>query len=222
MPNENSQAAPEEQVTTQGAQVPGQTTEQVSTPAEPQKERTLTLEDVQREATRIAQSLVAKGENRINQRIQEQFSALEMSKKALGLSDEQVAQAKQKIVTDAFTASEPETTGEQPGNPPAVSVDQAIQYLNDQITAVFDVEGTTVNPSDPESKIIQEAMDRSWNDRNGLAIILGAARKAATTKAQREASQKETAASRVISGGGNGPGEQSAASAQDYWNKAHK
>src|SRR5689334_22701689 len=104
MPEPTSQAAQPEPVTPAGAQVPEFAPETGSTPAaEPQTEqKPLTLEDYRKiareEATRIAQSQVAKGESRIQKQIQEKFDALEKTKTTLKLSDDQVKQAKQDIV----------------------------------------------------------------------------------------------------------------------------
>jgi hypothetical protein len=170
------------------------------------------------EATRIAQSQVAKGENRINERIQAQFAALNLNKQALGLTEEQVTQAKQRIVTDAFTVEEAPTSAT-----PAPDVDQAIQYLNAEIGNVFAQVGTNVTPADPEFQKLQATVDAAWNDPQGLTKILLAAQNAASTKAQRVAALQETAAARVVGGGGQSitPGN-SADSAHNLWENAYK
>ena len=227
MPEETSKATPPEQVTPTGAQVPESTTSEVSTQAEPQTEqKPLTLEDVQRvareEATRIAQSQVAKGENRIEKRIQEQLAALNASKGVLGLSDQQIEQAKQKIVTEAYTTPEPqtETPTSEPGAKP--DVDQAIQYMNAEIENVFAEVGTSVTSADPEFKDLQAVIDAAWNDSKGLVKILRAADKAATAKAGRLQASKETAPARVVSSGPTSSGQVPASNAHDAWEQAYK
>lgn len=203
MPDVNSQAAQVEQVIQPGAQVP-ESTPTGNTQTEPQTESAPTLEDYRKiareEAVRAAQSQVAKGENRINLRIQEQFAALTLNKAALGLSDDQVAQAKEKIYRDVmFSAEEPQTSASQ-----TPDVDQAIRYMNAEIDNVFAEVGTSVTSADPEFKDLQKVIDTAWNDPRGLTKIIRAADKAATAKAGRIASQNGNAQARVIGGGAQG------------------
>lgn len=224
MPIENSQAATPELVTPQAAQVPEQAPN-TSAQTEPQTEEPINrevVEQIAREvATRIAQSQVAKGENRINEVIQNKFKALEESKGALNLSDDQVAQARQKIVVDAYSAVE-----ETPTNVPAQSpdVDQAIQFMNAEIGNVFAEIGTSVTKADPEFADLQKAVNDSWNDPRGLVKILRAAEKAATAKAERTAKQQENAQARVVSGGGEATtgGVSAGATGRELLSQAYK
>lgn len=229
MQPDNSQAAPQEPVTPSSAQGSEPITPtQVNPPTEPQTETPPTLEDYRKiareEATRIAQSQVAKGETRIQKLITDKFAALEQTKDTLGLSADQVAQAKQKIVTEAYSSppsGEPPTTQAEP--PASSDADQAIQFMNAQIANVFEEVGTSVIKSDPEFAEIQKVVDASWNDPKGLSKILLAANKAATTKAARLQSQQGTAAARITAGGqpsgGQAPRPTSAHSA---WDQAYK
>lgn len=199
-----SQAAQPGEVNPASVQVPESTAQGASAqPQEPQKEqRPLTIEDVQREATRIAQSMVAKGENRIQKQIQEKFAALEATKKVLNLTDEQVKRAKQDIVTEAY-AAEPQgesVTTDGPGANP--EVDQAIQYLNAQIDGVFADVGEKITPADPEMKELQAVIDAAWNDPNGLVKIIRTADRLANAKKVRLQKQAETAPARIVGGGG--------------------
>lgn len=205
MPTDNSQATPPELVTPTGVEVPETAAQEASTQPEPQTETPLTPELVRQmareEATRIAQSQVAKGENRIQKLIQEKFTALDKTKETLGLSPEQVTQAKQKIVTEAYSSTEEETQETTPPTSPA-NVEQAIQYMNAQITNVFDEVGTSVTKADPEFKDLQKVVDESWNDQKGLAKILLATQRAATAKAARLQRNSQGAAARVVGGSG--------------------
>jgi len=202
MPDVNSQAALDGQVSPSSVPVP-ESTPAGNTQTEPQKETAPTLEEyraiAREEALRAAQSQVAKGENRINQRIQEGFAALNLNKAVLGYSDEQVAQAKQKIINNAFTAEEAPTSA-----PQAPDADQAIRYMNAEIENVFAEVGTSATSADPEFKDLQAAIDQAWNDPRGLTKIIRAADKAATAKAGRIASQQKNASARVIGGGAQG------------------
>jgi hypothetical protein len=228
MPEEISQAAQTGAVQPAGAQVPEPTTAQVSTQTEPRtEEKPLTIDEMRRiaveEATRIAQSQVAKGENRIEKRIQEQVAALKLNAGVLGLSEEQVTQAKQKIVTEAYTA-EPPQAGAPTSDPNAApDVERAIQFMNAEIGNVFAEVGTSVTSADPEFKELQGTIDRAWNDPKGLTKILLAASKAASAKAGRIASQQENAQARVVSGGGESTtgGVSSSASGRDLLSDAY-
>lgn len=201
MSNEISQAEPVEIITPE-AEVQ-ETVPEGDAPAEPQTEKPLTTEDYRRiareEATKVAQSQVAKGENRINQRIQEKFGALEESKGVLKLSDEQVQQARRDIVTDAYSepAAQSQAGAQSPvdGNP--------IQVLNGYLGAVFEEVGVVVTANDPEFKKLQDAIDEAWtiDGPQGLVKVQRAAIKAAESKAARLEAQKKNAAARVAGGG---------------------
>jgi hypothetical protein len=209
MQPDNSQAAPIESVTPSSAQVQEPITPTpVETPAEPQKETPLTLEDYRKiareEATKIAQSQVAKGENRIQKLIQDKFAALNQTKDTLGLTDDQVKQAQQKIVTEAYASPEETPKTNQPETPETPDTDQAIQYMNAQITSVFRKAGQTVTKADPEFEDLQKAVDASWNNEDGLVEILLAANEAATKKAARLQASSRNASARVAGGGGSG------------------
>ena len=224
---DTSQATPPESVTPTSAQVQEPITPtQVETPAEPQKETPLTLEDYRKiareEATKIAQSQVAKGEGRIQKLIQAKFEALNQTKDTLGLTEDQVKQAQQKIVTEAYSSTEepPKTTQSTPEAPDA---DQAIQFMNAQITRVFGKVGQTVTKADPEFVELQKAVDASWNNEDGLVEILLAANEAATKKAIRLQASSRNAAARVTSGGQTSGGQvQQPTSAHDAWEVAYK
>jgi hypothetical protein len=229
MPEPTSQAAQPEPVTPEGAQVPEFTPTQGGTqPQEPQKETPLTTEQIaaiekiaDQRATRIAQSQVAKGETRIQRLIQDKFTALETTRGTLGLSEEQVAQAKQKIVTEAYSSTEEPPTA-QAAPPASPDTDEAIQFMNAQIANVFDEVGTSITKSDPEFAELQKVIDASWSDPKGLTKILRAADKAATTKAARLQSQQQTAAARVTTGGQpGGQATQQPKSAHSAWENAY-
>lgn len=236
MPEDISQAVPPEPVAPSSTQVQETITPQVNPPIEPQTETPLlTPEQIaaiekiaDQRAARIAQSQSAKSENRIQKLIQEKFAALNATKDTLGLSDDQVKQAQQKIVTEAY-ASPPAEGSEtpatnQPETTATTDADQAISYMNAQIQNVFDEVGATVTKADPEFAELQKAVDAAWNDPKGLVKILRAADKAATTKAARLQASSKTAAARVVSGGqpsGGGQAQQPA-SAHDAWEVAYK
>jgi len=123
---------------------------------EPQKETPLTLDQIRgiarEEATRIAQSQVAKGENRIQGYIQQQIAALQQTKTLLGLSDQQVAAAQDKIIRDAYTqqidgAGQPtaQQYQQQPEMHPAIEA----------ALAMMEAQGTIVEEGDPEFESIR-------------------------------------------------------------------
>jgi len=200
MPDDISQALPEGQLEVEVQE----TTPEQETQPEPQTEKPLTLEDVRKllrdEVTPIIQSQVAKGENRIERRIQERFAALDQNKGALRLTDEQVATAQQEIIREeqmnAYKPANPQTNGEaQPDFDP----NGAERFVTDQIEQVFRKHGDRVTPNDAEFKIIEAA----WNDPNGsLADTLLAVNEATQKMVTRKAQQRKNADVRVVGGGG--------------------
>lgn len=204
MPDDISQAKPEEAITPE-AEVQETDTEEVITPEEPQKEKPLTREEyraiAREEATRAAQSHVAKGENRINQRIKEELAALEKSRGVLKLTDDQVEKARNDIVVKAYAEpDEPQASGLQ-GQPPTDEIiRQQAEFVYGQINATFKDVGTEVTPNDAEFKMIEAAL----NDPQGsIAKTIRATVKAAEAKAARLEAQRKNAAARVVGGGGN-------------------
>lgn len=229
MPEPTSQATPQEPVTPEGVQVPEFTPETGSPQPEPQTEKPPTLEDFRRiareEATRVAQSQVAKGETRIRKEIQEKFAALDQTRSTLNLSDQQVAEARQKIVAEVYSSTdEEEPPTEQPQPQVESDVDQAIQFMNAQIGIVFAEAGQSVTKTDPEFPDLQKAINAAWSDPNGLAKILTAAHKAAIAKTTRLQRTQQTAAGRVIGGGQpiSGQVQPQVGSSLEVWEDAYK
>jgi len=229
MSEPTSQAAPQEPVTPESAQVPEFTPEATgSTPAEPQTEqKPLTLEDYRRiareEATKISQSQVAKGESRIRKEIQAKFDALEQTRSTLQLSDDQVAQAKQKIVAEAYSSKDEEPPTEQQQTDVETETDDPIHYMNTQLKIVFDNAGQLITRTDPEFGELQQTINQAWTDPNGLTTILLAANRLANAKATRLRAREHTAAGRVVGGGQPSSGQAPpASSAHDAWENAYK
>lgn len=86
---------------------------------------------------------------------------------------------------------------------------------------VFAEAGAIVTPNDPEWKGLQEVLDKTWNDPQGLPKVLVAATKAANAKAARTAAMQETAPARVGGGGTTTTGAAPAASAAELWQAAY-
>ena len=177
---------PEDQPTEQ--QTTSQTEE--STSQEPQN---LTADEYRKiareEAQRAAQSLVDKAEVRLTRKAQDQIKALEVSKATLGLTDKQVADAKQKIITDDLTAL--------PTQPSADS--QPVHPLLAATEKQFRKEGVAVEQTDPEFATIKSA----WEDPDGNEIQYAAAvAKAIADKKARTASATEKAKIRAAGTGG--------------------
>ena len=198
--------------------------EPLAPPEQPTETKPLTIADVERiaeeKATRIAQSMVDKAENRISRKAQEQIAAIDTSRQALGLSDEQVQQAKQRVIFDDLTAK---PTAEQASpapqtqtNQPAAEIDPVIQETLD----VFKAEGVTIDTSDPEYKTLEAIL----RDPNGNIYQY---RKALYTqieaKRSRVAAAQVTAPARVLSGGQQTTGEANlSGSAHDEWQNVYK
>ena len=98
---------------------------------------------------------------RLTRKAQNQIAALEMNKATLGLTDKQVAEAKQKIITDDLTTL--------PTQPSAES--QPVHPLLAATEKQFTKEGIRVDSTDAEFKAIKDA----WEDPNGNEIQYAAA-----------------------------------------------
>jgi hypothetical protein len=191
-----SAQAPAVEATPQAA--PASTTEQHKPEPTPQFDETALRKLAREEATRIAQSLVDKGESRITKQIQDRLAALEMTRGDLGLTDEDVERARQKIITNVMTAK-PEPA---PASAPAPSEVSEVNPVYAKTLQVFEEEGVTVEEGDPEFKEIMDA----WNDPKGSETkYLKAVYRAVSAKQQRTASQQEHAAARVSAPGTNAP-----------------
>ena len=197
MSNETSQAATSP--ASEEAKPAEQAAQKASVQEQAQKEATPNLEEYRKiareEATRIAQSQVAKGENRINQRIQEQFKALDMNQKVLGLSDKQVAEARKEIVANAYIEDEPE----QKANPPAQPESKTHPAVQ-RAYAFMEKKKTIVEESDPEfEKHIKSILTSGPNiDEDELLL---ATAEAVKEKNARLASDKEKAPVRAAQSG---------------------
>ena len=171
-------------------------------------------------ASRTAQSLVDKAEYRISQKAQDQIKALDLNQTVLGLNDQQVQEAKQKIVMNELTAKPQE---QPPSNPPVSQVPPVEEAIAAFVNDIFEVEGTTVTPADPEWKDLQAVIDATFNDPKGAVKVTKAAITAAAAKAQRVNSNSESAAARVLgSGGAQANGISADAPASGFWKRAYK
>ena len=200
--------------------------EPLGAPEQAVENKPLTIADVERiaeeKATRIAQSMVDKAEHRISKKAQDQIAAIDTSRQALGLSDEQVTQAKQRVIFDDLTAK---PTAEQASPAPQTQTTQAqTEPVHPAVAALWEIfadEGEEVVEADPEWK---EHIEKVWNDPNGtLPALRKAAYKATEAKRQRKATNQQQAPARVISGGQSQTDSAPPnPSARDYLQRAHK
>ena len=186
---------------------------------QPTETKPLTIEDVRAEATRIAQSFVDKAENRISAKAQEQINALKLTQGALGLTDEQVETAANKIVLNDLKAPRTEQASPAPQtqtNQPAQEIDPVIQETLD----VFKAEGVTIETTDPE----YEPLDAILRDPNGnIHQYRKALFAQIEVKRMRLANAQATAPARVLSGGQQTIGEANlSGSAHDEWQNVYK
>lgn len=193
--------------------------EPLVTPEQPTETKPLTIEDVRAEATRIAQSFVDKAENRISAKAQEQINALKLTQGALGLTDEQVETAANKIVLNDLKAPRTEQASSAPQtqtNQPAQAIDPVIQETLD----VFKSEGITIDTTDPEYK----PLDAILRDPNGnIHQYRKALFAQIEAKRTRVAASQATAPARVLSGGQQTTGEANlSGSAHDDWQNVYK
>lgn len=156
------------------------------------------------QATRISQSMVDKAESRISRKAQEQIKAVELSRSTLGLTDEQVMQAKQRILIDDMTATQSEqasftnpqrnTTQNQQAEQQSDELHPVIQETLD----TFEAEGISINDDDPEyaalEAILKQPEPNIFKYRQALY-------KQIETKRARITTNDANAAARVIGGG---------------------
>lgn len=222
MPDEISQAqaaqASAQPGATETTPPQGSTQQEAQTETQPNSEETM-RRIAREEANRIGQSLVAKGEARIQKRIQEQFRAPDLNKKVLGLTDDQVKQARQGIVAEAYAAEEPEqpqASGAQSDEPNLDDYPPAVQAA----LAMMEDAGVTVQEGDPEfTELIKPILDKG----NPGPSLLMATAKAIEKKQARTLQHTQAAPLRTpVPGSGAGTGTFTAKSANDYWNRAHK
>jgi hypothetical protein len=167
-------------------------------------------------ATRTAQSLVDKAEYRISKKAQDQIRALELNKQTLGLDDNQVMEAKQKIVMNDLTAP-PAAEGPASPQQPASGDQPEIDPVFAETLSYFNEQNVTVEEGDPEFKGIKTVLD---NPKASTFAYIAAVLKAVEAKKARVASQTESAPARVL-GGGETPGQATAASSHELWDKAY-
>lgn len=223
-----SQAA--EEPITPGEEVAETAPEQGSTHAQPQTEKPITRDEVlailretiPQAVMPMIQSQVAKGENRISQRINERLAAFEMNKGVLNLSPEAELQAKKAIIEEeqmnAYAQPEPQAQSGQAGTGSGEAADPGmiLQTIAQQAQAIG---GTEVTPNDKEWQNVQKVLDDpQGNPQLFFTAVLDASR----AKAARLAQQKSKAPGRVTgAGGGSTAGDAPAKSSDDYWKKAH-
>lgn len=221
-----------EELSGQQAQAPASAQPQTASATEPQSQEQKPLDEARvielatQIASRTAQSLVDKAEYRISQKAQAQIQALELNRSTLGLSDQQVQDAKQKIVMDDLTATQQGTQASQPaeleGQPTADSVTEA-QYIQGLFKGTES--GTEVTPNDPEWAEWQKVYQDNFNDPSMQAAsrVILATNKAAAAKAQRLKTNTDTAAARVMQGGPtSGAGDESGLDGHELFQRAHR
>jgi len=167
---------------------------------EPQKETPLTLDQiraiVREEATSIAQSQVAKGENRIQRYIQQQLTAIQQTKDLFGLSEQQVREAQDKVIRDAYTqqteAGQPtaQQHQQQPEMHPAIEA----------ALSLMEAQGIIVEEGDPEFESIRPLL-QAGDYRNLIATT----KQAMAQKTLRLQSRKGKATVRAPGGAGGTP-----------------
>ena len=207
-----------------GAQASTSTENASTTEPNAQEQKGLSAEEyraiAKEEAIKAAQSLVDKAEARISKKAQEQIAAIDLTKQSLGLTDEQVEQAKQKVIYQDLTSPRQQ---EQASTPPPAQQVQAQTEVDPVIAETLDVfkaEGVTIEVGDPEYK----PLDAILKDPNGnIHQYRKELFKQIEVKRARVAANQQQAPARVISGGqSNQSGGAITSSAHDAWQEAYK
>lgn len=163
--------------------------QQETLPSEQQTGNYITRQDLdailsQRESDIIRRASQS-ATDRVSARVNERLSAIEMNKSALGLSEEQLQQAKQRIIQEEMTNS-PEAQPGQSVSPDSPNPQE--QEILGMMEDVFKNEGIEVLASDPEGKIIQDAI----NSPNTSAYKVRKAIMEATAKKTARMQQRST------------------------------
>lgn len=189
-----------------------------------QEQKPLTIADVERiaeeRATRIAQSMVDKAENRISKKAQEQIAAIDLTRQTLGLSDEQVNQAKQQVIYQDLTSPRQQEQASTPQAAQRTEAQPEIDPVIAETLEVFKDEGVTIETIDPEWK----ALDAILKDPNGnIHKYRKELFKQIEAKRARVAANSQQAPARVVSGGQSQAQSAPAnPSAREYLQRAHK
>ena len=191
------EAAPQDQ-TSEETTAQGQTQE--TQKAEP---KPVTVDDLKQFGDALVRRFTQSSRDR-EKAIKKEVDGLRQQMTAAGITP--TAEQEQKLretVAQKYEDTEEEETDEaQDVQASTPATDQAIRYLNDQISDVFAEIGTTVQKGDPEFKDLQAAVDKFWTDPKGLAKILIATQKAATAKQARLQQNSRGAAGRVTGASG--------------------
>lgn len=201
-PTEQNSASPN------GAQQASSASPETLKPESTPESKPLTKAEIENliteQATRIAQSMVDKAESRISRKAQEQIKAVELSRSTLGLTDEQVMQAKQRILIDDMTSTQSEQasfTNPQRNTAQNQQAEQQSEQLHPVIQETldtFEAEGISINDDDPEyaalEAILREPEPNIFKYRQALYKQIEAKRNRITTN-------DANAAARVIGGG---------------------
>ncbi len=207
-----------------GAQASASADNASTTEPNAQEQKGLSTEEyraiAREEAVRAAQSLVDKAEARISKKAQEQIAAIDLSRQSLGLSDEQVEQAKQKVIYQDLTTPRQQ---EQASTPQATQRTEAPTEIDPVIAETLEIyaaEGIAIETSDPEYK----ALDAILNDPNGnIHKYRKEVFKQIDIKRQRVAANSQNAQARVVSGGQAQTNDEApTASAREYLQRAHR
>ena len=199
---------------------------ETSTPEQQTQPQALTMEQIERlvtdKATRIAQSLVDKAASRLSQQAQEQIDALKLTQQALGLSNEQVEEAANKIVLNDLKAGRREQASTQQPDPQKQTQpdEPPIHWAVQELLDIFKAEEVEITETDPGYKEINAILA----DKNGnIHQLRKTAYKFIEQKRAKSTDLQKNAAARVVTGGQ--PQTNNAAPqqrARDYLTAAHR
>lgn len=193
-----------------------------TTEQQTQEPRPLTAAEIERlveeKATRIAQSMVDKAESRISKKAQEQIAAIELTRGTLGLTDEQVEQAKAKVIYTDLASPKPMEQASPTPTAQKVQPQEQLDPVIAETLETFKSEGVTIEPTDPEWK----PLDAILKDPNGnIHQYRKELYRQIENKRQRQTANQEKAPARVVSGGQVNQSGDAPMSAREYLRRAH-
>jgi hypothetical protein len=197
--------------------------DQTSTPAaspseagqENPQSKPVTQADLEAFAAKIVSRMQQSSKDR-QKRIDAELTAIKSRLDVTGVQlNAEQEQALRGRIDDDLPAEEPAQASAAPQEP----LTPEVQFVYDQIAAAFKAAGQEVKPSDPEYKLVADALN---DEKGSLAATILAASTAATQKAQRLQTQSSQAAARVMSGGSAAAKGAPTGNASSLWGEAYR
>lgn len=151
--------------------------------------------------------------DKVSARVNERLAALEMNKTALGLSEEQIQKAKNNIIQEEMGNQTPAQANQVDSGQPSPAEQEILGIMSE----IFSGEGIEVLSSDPEGKIIQDAiMDPNMTPYKLRKAVMNA------TMQKSQRMQAKTSGMQSPPAGGPPSKNTNSMSTSQLWDSAYK